>query len=136
MATYSPSSIDPLLLTRCLSIIGSTAKGTNRHALAPQGPGLPRHEPTVNPTAVFTSQLLIRSSIISLDNFSCCAFLDFDEPRSCQYSGDFFVGWSDSRKLNSFSKLCREMCVLMHKGLTPASTSSASKPAAPGILGT
>ena len=91
MATYSPSSIDPLLLTSCLSMIGSTAPGMNRHAPAPQGPGLPWHEPSVKPTAVSASQLPIRSSIISLDNFSCCAFLDFDEPRLCQYSGDFFL---------------------------------------------
>ena len=90
MATNSPSSIDPLLLTSCLSMIGSTAPGTNRHAPAPQGPGLPRHEPSVKPTAVSASQLPIRSTIISLDNYSCCAFLDFDEPRICHYSGDFF----------------------------------------------
>ena len=92
MATNCPSSIDPLLLTGCLSMIGSTVPGTNRHAPAPQGPGLPRHGPSVNPTVVSASQLPMRSSIISLDNFSCCAFLDFDDPRSCQYSGDFFVG--------------------------------------------
>ena len=92
MATNSPSSIDPLLLTGCLSMIGSTVPGTNKRAPAPQGPGLPRHEPSVNPTAVSASQLPMRSSIISLDNFSYCTFLDFVDPRLCQYSGDFFVG--------------------------------------------
>ena len=66
MATNSPSSIDPLLLTGCLSMIGSTAPGTNRHAPAPQGPGLPRHEPSVKPAAVSASQWPIRSSIIFL----------------------------------------------------------------------
>ena len=113
MATNSPSSIEPLLLTGCLNMIGSTDPGINRHTPAPQGPGFPRQEPSVNPTAVFVSYLSKSPSIISLDSFSCSAVLVFDEPRFCHYSGDLFVGCRDSRKLNSFSKLCREMSVLV-----------------------
>ena len=113
MATNSPSNIEPLLLTGCLSMIGSTDPGINRHAPAPQGPEFPRQELSVNPTAISVSHLSMSPSIISLDNFSCSAVLDFDEPRFCQYSGDLFVGCRDSRELNSFSKLCREMSVLV-----------------------
>ena len=96
MATNSPSNIEPLLLTGCLSMIGSTDPGINRHAPAPQGPGFPRQEPSVHPTAVSASHLSMSPSIISLDSFSCSAILDFDEPRSCQNSGDLFVGCRDS----------------------------------------
>ena len=113
MATNSPSNIEPLLLTGCLSMIESTGPGINMHAPAPQGPGFPRQEPSVNPTAVSVSHWSMSPSIISLDSFSCSAVLDFDELRFYQYSGDLFVGYRDSRKLNSFSKLCREMSVLV-----------------------
>ena len=102
MAPNSPSSIEPLLLTGCLSMIGSTDPGINRHTPAPQGLGFPRQEPSVNPTAVSVSHRSISQSIISLDSFSCSAVLVFDEPRFCQYSGDLFVGCRDSRKLDFF----------------------------------
>ena len=118
MATNSPSNVEPLLLTGCLSMIGSTDPGINRHAPAPQGPGFPSQEPSVNPTAVSVSHLSISPSIIYLDSFCCSAVLVFDEPRVCLYSVDIFVGCRDSRKLNSFSKLCREMSVFVDTSAT------------------
>ena len=52
MATYSQSNNDPLLLTGCLIIIWLTERGINRHALVPQGSGIPRHDLSLNTTAV------------------------------------------------------------------------------------
>ena len=92
---------------------GSLDPGINRHAPDPQGPGFPRHEPSVNATAVSASQFSIRLSMTSLDNFFYSAVVDFDEPKFCQYSGVRLVGCKESRKLNSFYKLCREMSVLV-----------------------
>ena len=75
MATNSKSNTEPLLLTGCLIIIWSTERGMNRHAPALQGSGFPRHEPSLNPTAVSVWQLSIRHSISSLETFPVLQFL-------------------------------------------------------------
>jgi hypothetical protein len=51
----SPDNIDPLLQTGCFSSVVSSS--TNTIAPAPHGPGLLRHEPSVNTIAVLSSPL-------------------------------------------------------------------------------
>ena len=101
IATNStPSNIHPLLLTGCFSMTGSVDPGINKYAPAPQDPGFPRQEPSVKRTAASVSHFSTRQSISSLDNFSCSAVLDFDEPKVCQ-------NWSDTRLHPKFG-LCSE----------------------------
>ena len=63
----SPSSIDPHELTGCLCIVGSVYPGIYMQAPAPQGPGFPKQEPSVNAITVFSSHPSIIFLIISLD---------------------------------------------------------------------
>jgi hypothetical protein len=51
IAINSTNNIDPLLQTGCFSSVVSSS--TNTIAPAPHGPGLLRHEPSVNAIAVF-----------------------------------------------------------------------------------
>jgi hypothetical protein len=55
IAINSPNNIDPLLQTGCFSSVVSSS--TNTIAPAPHGPGLLRHEPSVNAIAVLTTGL-------------------------------------------------------------------------------
>ena len=52
IAINSPNNIDPLLQTGCFSSVVSSS--TNTIAPAPHGPGLLRHEPSVNAIAVLS----------------------------------------------------------------------------------
>jgi hypothetical protein len=52
IAINSPNNIDPLLQTGCFRSVVSSS--TNTIAPAPHGPGLLRHEPSVNAIAVFS----------------------------------------------------------------------------------
>jgi hypothetical protein len=59
VAINSPNNIDPLLQTGCFSSVVSSS--TNTIAPVPHGPGLLRHEPSVNAIAVF--------SVVSVRNY-------------------------------------------------------------------
>ena len=87
MATNSPNKIDPRLLTGCFNRIGSVLSGMKTQAPAPHGPGFPRHDPSVNATAVVMSHLSSNPPITSRDSDSCSADLDLDDPKQFQYSG-------------------------------------------------
>jgi hypothetical protein len=52
IAINSPNNIDPLLQTGCFSSVVSSS--TNNIAPAPHGPGLLRHESSMNAIAVFS----------------------------------------------------------------------------------
>ena len=73
IAISSPSSSDPDELTGCLCIVGSVYPGIYMQAPAPQGPGFPKQEPSVNAITVFSSH----PSIIFFNYFSRLSFLIF-----------------------------------------------------------
>ena len=85
IAINSPNNIDPLLQTGCFSSVVSSS--THTIAPAPHGPGLLRHEPSVNAIAVFSVVSVIFWSIKSLPLISCSFVLVFDDPKFLQYSG-------------------------------------------------
>ena len=69
IATSSPNKIEALLATGwCKSILSWLGK--NRHAPAPQGPGLPRQEPSVNPLTLSVPASLTTFSITFLASSS------------------------------------------------------------------
>ena len=56
-------------------------------APAPHGPGFPRHDPSVNATAVVMSHLSSNPPITSQDSDSCSADLDLGQ-KKCLVSGN------------------------------------------------
>ena len=67
IAISSPSRIDPHEITGCLYIVGSVYPGIYMQAPAPQGPGFPKQELSVNAITFLLSHPSIIFSIISLD---------------------------------------------------------------------
>ena len=111
MTINSPNRMDPYELTGYFRSIGSVCPRRWIHAPAPQGPGFPKQDPSVNAMAVFSLQFSMIVAIISLDRASCVLDLVLDDPKFCQYSGLRLLGWSESVNVNSFSRLCRAIPV-------------------------
>ena len=95
MATSSLNNIDPCLLTGFFRHTGFSYPGKKIHDPAPQGPGLPKHEPSVKHIVVSTPQLRISSVIICLDMIPCSVVLDLDDHNVLQYSGVSLLGCSE-----------------------------------------
>ena len=79
MATSSPRRTDACLETGCLSSTLSLF-GKIIHEPAPQGPGFPLHDPSVNATTVLLDMPSSRLSTTFLDSCSCALVLEVDEP--------------------------------------------------------
>ena len=97
IATNSPRSINPLLLTVCFSITGPLQNGGNTHAPAPQGPGLPRQESSVKNNRGSSITFVDAGDHLLCPLTTSLALLSWtDDPSPCQHSGLCLLGCNDS----------------------------------------